>query len=101
MPDEHPAHLSPVDDVAGAPILESEERMSALDLLLVLTSVTLAGIGQLMLRHGMQSAKLAAGNGGLVSHAIRSPYVVGGLAIFGISAIVCMEELSVVNVCIL
>ena len=92
MPDEHPAHLSPVDDVAGAPILESEERMSALDLVLVLASVTLAGVGQLLLRHGMQSAKTAGGS--LAMHAIRSPHVVGGLAIFGISAIVWLAALS-------
>ena len=92
MPAEHPSHLSPVDDVAGAPILESEERMSALDLVLVLASVALAGVGQLLLRHGMQSAKQAGGS--LVSHAVTSPHVVGGLAIFGLSAIVWLAALS-------
>jgi drug/metabolite transporter (DMT)-like permease len=91
------AHIeSPIDDVAGAPILESERRMSAMDLVLVLTSVALAAVGQLLLRHGMQSAKkasVAAGNG-LVSHAVASPYVIGGLAIFGVSAVVWLAALS-------
>lgn len=96
MPEEHPVHLSPVDDVAGAPILESENRMTALDLVLVLASVSLAGIGQLLLRHGMQAAKQAAdaGGGSLVTNAVTSVHVIGGLAIFAISAVVWLAALS-------
>lgn len=83
---------SPVDDVAGTPIRESDRRMSALDLALVLVSVTLAGIGQLMLRHGMKAARDAGGS--LVTHAVTSPFVIGGLTVFAVSAVVWLAALS-------
>lgn len=88
-----PAHIdSPVDDLAGAPILEPERRMSALDLALVLSSVALAAVGQLMLRRGMQGARSAGGS--LVTNAITSPYVIGGLGVFAVSAVLWLAVLS-------
>jgi drug/metabolite transporter (DMT)-like permease len=90
---DQPAHVvAPVDDLAGAPILESEKKMTLLELALVLSSVSLAAVAQLMLRHGMQHAKLAGG--GLVGNAVTSPHVVGGLAIFAVSAVLWLAALS-------
>src|SRR5688500_9749204 len=70
--------------------------MSPLDLVLVLASVSLAGVGQLLLRHGMQAARREAdiGGGSLLTEAITSVHVIGGLAIFGISAVVWLAALS-------
>jgi drug/metabolite transporter (DMT)-like permease len=94
--DESAHIVAPVDDAAGAPIMESETRMSAANLMLVLFSVTIAAVGQLMLRHGMQGARLAVedGHGSLARNALTSPYVFGGLAVFGVSALSWLVALS-------
>lgn len=92
-PAPQPAHLiAPADDLAGAPILETERRMSALELFLVLGSVSLAGVAQLMLRHGMQAARIDTGS--IIRNAATSPFVIGGLLLFGVSAIFWLAALS-------
>ncbi|MCA1823262.1 MAG: EamA family transporter [Mycobacteriales bacterium] len=95
--DHDAAHrVAPVDDVAGAPIEESERHMRPVDLALILFAVTLATLGQLMLRHGMQVARhhVEAGHGTLASNAITSLTVIGGLALFGVSAMAWLAALS-------
>ena len=90
--DERAHVIAPVDDLAGAPILESERRMSAVELTLVLSSVSLAAVAQLLLRHGMQAAGQAEGS--LITKAATSPHVIGGLLLFGISALLWLYALS-------
>ena len=85
-----PAHIdSPLDDLAGTPITSKDRRMRLVDLLLILTSVTLAACAQLLLKHGMTVVSKQAQSGGskVIAGALTSPAVMGGLALFGVSAI--------------
>ena len=90
-----PRHIdSPVDDLAGAPITEVDRRMSAVDLVVIICSVSLAACAQLMLKHGMKVAVDKARDGGSVAmHAATSPSILGGLAIFGVSAVLWLAAL--------
>ena len=69
--------------------------MSAVNVGIVLLAVTLAAIGQVLLRSGMRSgAGDHPGARALVVHAVTSPSVLGGLAIFALSAVVWLWALS-------
>jgi multidrug transporter EmrE-like cation transporter len=63
---------------------------------LVLFSVIAAATGQLMLKYGMQSATTRAhhSGGSLVIAAATTPWVIGGLAVFVVSAVAWLGVLS-------
>jgi drug/metabolite transporter (DMT)-like permease len=63
---------------------------------LLVFAVSTAATGQLMLKHGMQlaSARAAKSGGSLVVTAATSPWILLGLAVFGISAIAWLAALS-------
>jgi drug/metabolite transporter (DMT)-like permease len=63
---------------------------------LLVFAVSTAATGQLMLKHGMQlaSARAAKSGGSLVVSAATSPWILLGLAVFGISAIAWLAALS-------
>jgi drug/metabolite transporter (DMT)-like permease len=64
--------------------------------LLLLFAVASAAAGQVMLKHGMQiaSARAAESRNSLAAGAVTSPWVLFGLAIFGISAVAWLATLS-------
>jgi multidrug transporter EmrE-like cation transporter len=70
--------------------------MSITSLGLVLFAVIAAACGQLMLKYGMQSATARAhhSGGSLVIAAATTPWVIGGLAVFAISAMAWLGVLS-------
>jgi drug/metabolite transporter (DMT)-like permease len=88
--------LSPVDDLAHAPVLASERRVTAANIALVLLSVLMAAVGQLLLRHGMQGAQLGVdrGHGSLITNALHAKSLYAGLGIFGLSALLWMLALA-------
>jgi drug/metabolite transporter (DMT)-like permease len=63
---------------------------------MMLFAVLLAACGQLLLKHGMQvaTARAHAANGSLVAAAATTPLVIGGLAVFAISAVAWLAVLS-------
>jgi drug/metabolite transporter (DMT)-like permease len=63
---------------------------------LLLFAVLLAAGGQLLLKHGMQvaTARAHAGDGSLLVQAATTPMVIGGLAVFAISAVAWLAVLS-------
>lgn len=63
---------------------------------LLVFAVSTAATGQLMLKHGMQiaSARAAKSGGSLIVSAATSPWILFGLAVFGISAIAWLAALS-------
>jgi len=63
---------------------------------LLLFAVGAAAAGQVMLRHGMQtaSARAASTHGSLAVAAATSPWVLLGLMVFGVSAIAWLTTLS-------
>jgi multidrug transporter EmrE-like cation transporter len=65
-------------------------------LALVLFAVATAAVGQVMLKHGMQvaSSRAAHSRGSLAVAAITSPWVLLGLVVFGVSAVVWLAALS-------
>ncbi len=70
--------------------------MSLASLGILLFAIALAATGQLLLKSGMNSAKetaLAEGRS-LVLVAATSPWILGGLAVFGISAVAWLVTLS-------
>ncbi len=93
MPEPHID--SPLDDLAGVPITKADRRMRLADLVLILCSVSLAAVAQLMLKHGMKVAvdRATAAGGSVVVRAATSPYVVGGFALFGVSAVLWLAAL--------
>ena len=70
--------------------------MSLASLAVLLVAVALAAVAQLVLKHGMTLAqhRAEASGGSLAVAAATSPWVVGGLAIFGVSAVAWMLTLS-------
>jgi len=66
------------------------------NLLLLLFAVIAAATGQLMLKHGMTGvAEIVNRDGGSVLlRAATAPWVIGGLAVFGISALAWLTTLS-------
>jgi drug/metabolite transporter (DMT)-like permease len=63
---------------------------------ILLVAVALAATGQLILKNGMNLAKTHAAETGrsLVLGAVTSPWILGGLLIFGLSAIAWLVTLS-------
>ena len=74
----------------------TERTLTLPNLLLLLFAVGAAASGQLMLKHGMTgvAAAVAKDGGQLLIKAATSPWVVGGLAVFGISALAWLTTLS-------
>ena len=71
--------------------------MSASSLLLLLFAIASAATGQLLLKHGMQLAQAQASLGdSLTVRAATSPWVLGGLAVFAISAVAWLATLATV-----
>jgi undecaprenyl phosphate-alpha-L-ara4N flippase subunit ArnE len=70
--------------------------MTPARLALLLFAVSAAASGQLMLKHGMALAAARAGEtgGSLVLRAATSPWVVGGLAVFAVSAVAWLATLA-------
>ena len=70
--------------------------MTAGNLLLVLSAVTMAATGQLMLKHGMQlaTARAHGSHGSLVIAAATTPWVLLGLVVFAVSAVAWLGALS-------
>ena len=70
--------------------------MSVATAALLLFAVTAAAVGQVMLKHGMQiaSSRAAESGGSLAAGAATSPWVLFGLAVFGISAMAWLVTLS-------
>lgn len=67
------------------------------DYALILGSVLIAACGQLMLRYGMTNVRSdhpEAHKVQLLIDAARAPWVVGGLAVFGVSALLWLVTLS-------
>ena len=92
-------------DVAGGTLEPSAERagqrrkgprMTATSAALLLLAVVSAGVGQVMLRHGMQAAVHEAqrAGGSLAFRAAVSPWVLGGLSVFVGSAVAWLTTLS-------
>lgn len=87
------------DDLGARPTPIKDPAESTLTLpnvLLLLFAVSAAASGQLMLKHGMNgvAAAVARDGGSLLLKAATSPWVVGGLAVFGISALAWLTALS-------
>jgi multidrug transporter EmrE-like cation transporter len=75
---------------------EGSRSVSITSLGLVLFAVVAAACGQLMLKYGMQSATSRAhhSGGSLVIAAATTPWVIGGLAVFVVSAVAWLGVLS-------
>jgi len=74
---------------------ERRHRMTIGSLALVLFAVIAASGGQLMLKHGMQVATARTrGGGSLVIAAATTPWVLLGLLVFAVSAVVWLAALS-------
>lgn len=86
----------PAGLVADPPETEGKQRLTITNIGLLLFAVLLAGCGQLMLKHGMQvaTARAHATGGSLVLQAATSPLVIGGLAVFAVSAVAWLAVLS-------
>jgi drug/metabolite transporter (DMT)-like permease len=71
-------------------------HMTIASAVLLVFAVSTAATGQLMLKHGMQlaSARAAKSGGSLVVSAATSPWILLGLAVFGVSAIAWLAALS-------
>ncbi|MEO6713219.1 MAG: hypothetical protein ABIM89_07295 [Mycobacteriales bacterium] len=97
---EVPVGLGSLADAFIDPAKEHERRMRPItmaDYGLILASVLIAACGQLMLRYGMTRVRTQhpdSHNFELLFEAARSPWVVGGLAVFGMSAMLWLITLS-------
>jgi len=87
--DELPVEVSPGQD-------NRRRRLTVANVVLLLSAVGLAAVGQLLLKHGMQQAtdRAAQRNGSLAVAAATSPWVLLGLFVFGISALAWLTTLS-------
>ncbi len=70
--------------------------MSLASIGVLLIAIALAATGQLILKNGMNLAKTHSAETGrsLVLSAVTSPWILGGLVIFGLSAIAWLVTLS-------
>jgi drug/metabolite transporter (DMT)-like permease len=75
---------------------EGRQRLTITSIALLLFAVLLAACGQLLLKHGMQvaTARAHASGGSLAVTAATSPMVLGGLAVFAVSAVAWLAVLS-------
>jgi drug/metabolite transporter (DMT)-like permease len=89
---DHEAHEARVHDP------DHERKSNAMLIGLILLSVCLAALAQLTLKHGMNQVTAANGTAQLNASSLKAivttPAVIGGLAIFGISAFVWLLVLS-------
>lgn len=71
-------------------------KVSLANLALLLFAVAAAAIGQLLLKHGMQTAvkRVAETKGSLAFAAATSPWILLGLTVFAISAVAWLTTLS-------
>ena len=74
----------------------AEPPLTVANLLLLLFAVASAATGQLMLKYGMTGAaeSVTRSGGTLLLKAATSPWVIGGLVVFGISALAWLTTLS-------
>jgi drug/metabolite transporter (DMT)-like permease len=97
-PAERPASV--LDSQAAGPSEHKQTskgpHVTIASAVLLVFAVSTAATGQLMLKHGMQlaSARAAKSGGSLVVSAATSPWILLGLAVFGISAIAWLAALS-------
>ena len=89
-PEDHETGRSDHEDTSG------RHRLTIESVALLLFAVATAAIGQVMLKHGMQIATGRAAHPGrsLAVSAVTSPWVLLGLAVFGISAVAWLATLS-------
>jgi drug/metabolite transporter (DMT)-like permease len=75
---------------------EGKQHLTIGSLALVLVSVIAASSGQLLLKHGMQlaTARARASGGSLAITAATTPWVLLGLVVFAVSAVVWLAALS-------
>lgn len=88
---------TPASDAAQAAGTESgRHRLTIGNVALVVFAVALAAVGQVMLKHGMQVAtsRAAQTRGSLVVSAATSPWVLIGLVVFAVSAVVWLSALA-------
>ncbi len=83
-------------DLTEPAVSEGSPHMSISSLALLLFAVVAAACGQLMLKYGMQAAATRAhhAGGSLMLAAAASPWVLGGLAVFAVSAMAWLGVLS-------
>ena len=83
-------------DLTEVAVSEGSPRMSISSLALLLFAVTAAASAQLLLKYGMQAAVTRAHHtgGSLIFAAAASPWVLGGLAVFAVSAVAWLGALS-------
>jgi drug/metabolite transporter (DMT)-like permease len=88
--------LPPAERAPEQPRAERRRPLSLASMGLLLFAVLLAATGQLLLKHGMQvaTARAHASGGSLWVAAATSPMVLGGLAVFAISAVAWLAVLS-------
>jgi multidrug transporter EmrE-like cation transporter len=84
----------PATDRAGTST--GRHRLTIGNIALVVFAVAVAASGQVMLKHGMQVAtsRAAQTRGSLVVSAATSPWVLIGLVVFAISAVVWLSALA-------
>jgi drug/metabolite transporter (DMT)-like permease len=83
-------------DLTEPAVSEGSPRMSISSLAFLLFAVSAAACAQLMLKYGMQAATTRAHHtgGSLMFAAAASPWVLGGLAVFAVSAVAWLGVLS-------
>jgi len=83
-------------DLKASAVSEGSPRMHTSSLALLLFAVIAAAGGQLMLKYGMGAAAARAHHtgGSLLFAAAVSPWVLGGLAVFAVSAVAWLGVLS-------
>ena len=85
---------------AGAPSSPTLTKGDPMNLVLILASVCLAGVAQVTLKIGVDRVTKASGGGHIalggtgLKDLAASPVVWGGLALFGVSAVVWLFALS-------
>ena len=85
---------------AGAPSSSTHTKGDPMNLVLILASVCLAGMAQVTLKIGVDRVTKASGAGRIalggtgLKDLAASPVVWGGLALFGVSAVVWLFALS-------
>ena len=86
----------PPEDAGQSPHRTIGNSLTIPNLLLLLFAVGAAAAGQLLLKHGMTgvAAAVERDGGPLLVKAATSPWVIGGLVVFGISALAWLTTLS-------
>jgi drug/metabolite transporter (DMT)-like permease len=85
-----------VVDVVGVRIRSKRSAMSIASVAVLLFAVALAAVGQVVLKHGMTLAQRDAllSKRSLAVLAATSPWILGGLVVFGCSAVAWLITLS-------